>query len=322
MLSIKQSSVNDNRLAAYSTGDLYLDGSKIEGQMLLAKVLKLMLRAFNGECDSFIARVNYKNIWLMEQRINSAFEQINKLATSWKCQISQKYLANRVAELQLAYEYEERKQEEKEEQARIREQIREEEKAAREAMKAQEEASKEEAKYEVLLQQAFKSKPLAEWKLILVPHDLHENQLKQLQSALGSACVRYSQNPSREQLHQAKYLIIDTIGLLSKIYRYGQIAYIGGGFGQGIHNTLEAAVYGLPVIFGPKHDKFLEARELLELDAAFEVIDAQSLQITLTKLTSDITLREKIALRLDDYFEQKCGATARVMEHLRSNQIL
>jgi cell division septum initiation protein DivIVA len=154
MLSIKQSSVDDNRLAAYSTGDIYLDGSKQEGQKLLAKVLKLMLRAFNGECDSFIARVNYKNIWLMEQRINSAFEQINKLATSWKCQISRRYLANRVAELQLAYEYEEKKQEEKEEQARIREQIREEEKVAREAMKAQEEASKEEAKYEVLLQKA------------------------------------------------------------------------------------------------------------------------------------------------------------------------
>lgn len=154
MLGIKATSTQDKNNAAFSTQDMYLDGSKSEGQKLLVKVLKLMLRAFNGECDSFIARVNYKNIWLMEQRINSAFEQINKLATNWKCQISHEYLANRVAELQLAYEYEEKKQEEKEEQARTREQIREEEKAEREALKAQEEASKEEAKYEILLHKA------------------------------------------------------------------------------------------------------------------------------------------------------------------------
>jgi hypothetical protein len=154
MLGIKATSTQNKNNAAFSTQDIYLDGSKSEGQKLLLKVLRLMLRAFNGECDSFIARVSYKNIWLMEQRINSAFEQINKLATSWKCQISHKYLANRVAELQLSYEHEERKQEEKEEQARIKEQIREEERAEREAFKAQEEASKEEAKYEVLLQKA------------------------------------------------------------------------------------------------------------------------------------------------------------------------
>lgn len=174
-------------------------------------------------------------------------------------------------------------------------------------------------KDEALLQQAFKSKPLAEWKLILVPHDLHEHQLKQLQSALGSACVRYSKNPSREQLQQAKYLIIDTIGLLSKIYRYGQIVYIGGGFGQGIHNTLEAAVYGLAVVFGPKHEKFLEAAELLKIGAAYEVNNAESLQKILSQLASDADLRQNISARLVSYFKEKCGATARVMQHIDSS---
>jgi hypothetical protein len=154
MLTISQGSVKNSDLAAYAVQDIYLDGSKAEGQKLLAKVLKLMLRAFSGECDSFIARVNYKNINLMQRRIESSFDQINKLAENWKCKINQRYLENRLAELELVYEYEEEKQKEKEEQAQIREQIREEEKAAREAAKAEEEARKEEEKYERLLRQA------------------------------------------------------------------------------------------------------------------------------------------------------------------------
>lgn len=140
--------------AAYSYGDLNLDGSELNGVWLQRNVQVLMLRAFNGECDSFIARVNYKNIDLMQRRIKSSFDQINKLAENWKCKINQRYLQNRLTELELVYEYEEEKQREKEEQAQIRELIREEEKAAREAAKAEEEARKEEDKYQRLLRQA------------------------------------------------------------------------------------------------------------------------------------------------------------------------
>jgi hypothetical protein len=154
MLAIKANQVKYQGYAAYATQDLFFDGSKAEGDKLLARVLKLMLRAFNGECDSFIARVNYKNIDLMQRRIQSSFDQINKLVECWKCELSQGYLENRLAELELVYEYEELKQKEREEQARIRDQIREEEKAAREAAKAEEEANKEEVKYEELLRKA------------------------------------------------------------------------------------------------------------------------------------------------------------------------
>lgn len=171
-------------------------------------------------------------------------------------------------------------------------------------------------KDEELLKHTFSSLQLADWKLILVPHDLYEDQLSKLQSALGPDCLRYSQHPSPAQLRQSRYLIIDTIGLLSKVYRYGQIAYIGGGFGKGIHNTLEAAVYGLPVIFGPQHAKFLEAADLLQLEAAFEIKDVASLQKKLVELTSDERLRDDIAARLQAYFDKKSGATARVMKHL------
>lgn len=146
--------VKQSDFAAYAYLDLNLDGSEIKGATLQRNVQMLMLRAFNGECDSFIARVNYKNIDLMQRRIELSFDQINKLAENWKCKINQRYLQNRLAELKLVYEYEEEKQREKEEQAQIREQIREEEKAAKEAAKAEEDARKEEEKYQRLLRQA------------------------------------------------------------------------------------------------------------------------------------------------------------------------
>jgi flagellar biosynthesis GTPase FlhF len=113
-----------------------------------------MLRAFNGECDSYIARVNYRNIEAMKKRIESSFDQINKLAEGWGCVINSKYLASRRAELQLVFEYEEQKQKEKEEQAQIREQMREEQKAEREAEKARQQAEKEEAEYQEMLERA------------------------------------------------------------------------------------------------------------------------------------------------------------------------
>jgi flagellar biosynthesis GTPase FlhF len=111
-----------------------------------------MLRAFNGECDSFIARVNYRNVEAMKRRIKSSYDQINKLAESWPCSLSGAYLRNRISELELVYEYEEEKQQQKQEQARIREQMREEEKAAKEAEWAKDQAEREEQQYQDLLE--------------------------------------------------------------------------------------------------------------------------------------------------------------------------
>lgn len=125
-----------------------------ESAKLIKSILRLMLRAFNGECDAYIAKVNYRNIDAMKKRMESSFDQINKLAETWGCVISVKYLASRQAELQLVFEYEEQKQKEKEEQAQIREQMREEQKAAREAEKAKQQAEKEEAEYQEMLEKA------------------------------------------------------------------------------------------------------------------------------------------------------------------------
>ncbi len=129
-------------------------GQPKETAKLVKNILRLMLRAFNGECDAYIAKVNYRNIEAMKKRMESSFDQINKLAEAWGCVINAKYLASRKAELQLVFEYEEQKQKEKEEQAQIREQMREEQKAAREAEKARQQAEKEEAEYQEMLERA------------------------------------------------------------------------------------------------------------------------------------------------------------------------
>lgn len=144
----------DRRAAACATESITYNGSEAQGRQLLKKVLRLMLRAFNGECDSFIARVNYRNVDTMKKRIQSSFDQINKLAETWHCCISDAYLKNRTKELELVFEYEEQKQREKEEQAEIRAQMREEEKAAKEAEREQLRVEKEEAQYQQLLEKA------------------------------------------------------------------------------------------------------------------------------------------------------------------------
>lgn len=144
----------DRTAAAYATQTISFNGSEAQGRQLLKKILRLMLRAFNGECDAFIAKVTYRNIDLMEKRMRSAHDQINRLADAWKCEISTSYLELRVKELKLVYEWEEAKQREKEEQARIREQMREEERERKEFEKARQKAEQEEQKYEELLRKA------------------------------------------------------------------------------------------------------------------------------------------------------------------------
>ena len=154
---LREDGTGNNRAgaAAFTTAELTFNNSTAQGRAAQKKTLKLILRAFNGESDSFIARVNYRNVDAMEKRIISAFEAINAITDKYNfCKLNPRYLELRIQELQLAYEYEEAKQQEKEEQARIREQIREEEKAAREAEKAKQQAEKEEAIYQELLRKA------------------------------------------------------------------------------------------------------------------------------------------------------------------------
>ena len=122
-------------------------------------------------------------------------------------------------------------------------------------------------------------------KLILAPHEIYGSHIENIESLFSNfKTLKYSQIKDVEflkiekELKEAEVLIIDSIGLLSSIYRYGDFAYIGGGFGVGIHNILEAATYGIPVIFGPNWHRFREARELLTLKGAFSINSLEELE--------------------------------------------
>jgi 3-deoxy-D-manno-octulosonic-acid transferase len=117
------------------------------------------------------------------------------------------------------------------------------------------------------------------WKFIIAPHEIHESHIESIEKQFPVGSVRFSVLSSANQTLNAEHqtLIIDNIGMLSSLYQYGKVAYIGGGFGTGIHNTLEAAAFGLPVIFGPKYDKFQEAKDLIAIDAAKSISSAEEL---------------------------------------------
>ena len=106
------------------------------------------------------------------------------------------------------------------------------------------------------------------------------------------------------------------IGLLSSIYRYGKIAYIGGGFGVGIHNTLEAAVYGIPVIFGPRYQKFNEAVTLIQQGGAFSIHNKTELDELLDSLLQDQAITETAGRQALAYVNSQLGATAIIMKYL------
>ncbi|MEG2514937.1 MAG: glycosyltransferase N-terminal domain-containing protein, partial [Bacteroidaceae bacterium] len=145
-------------------------------------------------------------------------------------------------------------------------------------------------------------------KLILAPHVIDENHLVDIIRKLKRPYVRYTK-ATPENVAKADCLIIDCFGLLSSIYRYGEIAYVGGGFGTGIHNILEAAVYGLPVIFGSKYHKFKEAKELLENKGAFKVESFEDLRSLLDKMAMNKEYLKEMGDNAGNYVKSNLGAT-------------
>lgn len=148
--------------------------------------------------------------------------------------------------------------------------------------------------------------------LILVPHELHPQHLQQIFQCFEGRYVRYSE-ATPMSVSMCSTLLVDQMGLLSSIYRYGSVAYIGGGFGAGIHNTLEAAVYGIPVVFGPKWKKFREAQGLLNVGAAFSVGNYREMAAAL-----DAAFAQQSAMgqRANDYVQHECGATGIIYNEL------
>lgn len=154
------------------------------------------------------------------------------------------------------------------------------------------------------------------YKWILAPHEIGETHIKSILEKCKKRAVRYSILSTSPETYDV--LIIDCIGLLSAVYRYGKIAYIGGGFGAGIHNTLEAAVYGIPVIFGPKYQKFKEAVQLIRQGGAFSIHNARELQEVLGSLIQHPSIAETAGQHARAYVESQLGATQVILKTLQS----
>ena len=156
---------------------------------------------------------------------------------------------------------------------------------------------------------------LNNWKMIIAPHEITESHLVQVEAKFGGQCVRYSKfDPANH--FEYPVLIIDNIGMLSALYRYADLAYIGGGFGTGIHNTLEPMAFGLPVIFGPKHQKFTEAVAVLELGGA-KTIQTSADLIEAFRNFTDPTNKAKASAAVSNYMLQNRGATGKIMSRLK-----
>ena len=157
-----------------------------------------------------------------------------------------------------------------------------------------------------------------EIKLIIAPHEIHREHLMYIESLLKRPSVRLSdvkQDPF--SLEGKDCLIIDSFGLLSSIYRYGTIAYIGGGFGAGIHNTLEAAVYGIPVLFGPKYQKFKEAKDLIKVGGGFSVSDKQSFCEKMDELLTYHEVLEAAGESAGQFVNGNAGATDKILRIIK-----
>lgn len=150
-------------------------------------------------------------------------------------------------------------------------------------------------------------------KLIIAPHVIDENRLKEITNKITRKVVRYTQS-TEKTVQEADCLIIDCFGLLSSIYRYGEIAYIGGGFGAGIHNVLEAAVYGIPVIFGPNNQKFREAQGLMACDGGFEIHDKEDFNRLADRLMTDRIFLKESGKAADAYVHENAGALEKIMQ--------
>ena len=154
-----------------------------------------------------------------------------------------------------------------------------------------------------------------EMKLIIAPHVVNDSHLKEIESKLQRSSIRYTK-ATEDNVQQADCLIIDCYGLLSSIYRYGEISYIGGGFGVGIHNVLEAAVYGIPVIFGPNNKKFREAQHLLANKGGFEINGYEDFQQLMDKFLTDEAYLKQSGKAAGDYVKDNAGAMDKIMKRV------
>ena len=146
-------------------------------------------------------------------------------------------------------------------------------------------------------------------RFVVAPHEMDETRIKHIIDTVKCGAVRYTQTDEHTQFDATQVLILDTVGILSSVYGYARWSYIGGGFGVGIHNTLEAATFGLPIAFGPKYQKFKEARDMVALGAAQSIRSAEELKAWFAPLRDDADHLAATSRKAKEYTERNLGAT-------------
>jgi 3-deoxy-D-manno-octulosonic-acid transferase len=153
-------------------------------------------------------------------------------------------------------------------------------------------------------------------KVVLVPHHVDEANIKRITELFGGDVALYTRGEDQE-LEKSQVLVVDTIGMLTYLYRLADLTYIGDGFGAGIHSIMEPAAFGMPIFFGPNYHSFQEAVDLVERKGAFAVKDPQELMDGIRRFADDERARQDVGQICREYIEEKRGATDRVMAGLR-----
>ena len=160
------------------------------------------------------------------------------------------------------------------------------------------------------------------YKFIIAPHDVNHARITELKDRFINNKTSFYTQGKTEALADAQILIIDTVGVLSIAYRYAHISYVGGGFNSGIHNILEAAVYGHPVIFGPKHQKFAEATALINAKAGFSINNTADLIQVFNLLNTDTVAYNTATTNSRRYVLENTGATNKIYNHLKAQGLV
>ena len=170
---------------------------------------------------------------------------------------------------------------------------------------------------EDILIEYINSQPSSKLKYVLVPHNIKTQHIEKLQQKIKLNSVLYSQSTDKS-LFDFQVFIIDTIGFLSKIYKYADIAYVGGGMGtKGLHNTLEAAVFGIPIIIGKNYSKHPEAKSMILNGGMFSISSFHEFKNVMGSLIQDTNERLKIGQLNTDFIKKNRGAVIQIMEFSR-----
>ncbi len=155
-------------------------------------------------------------------------------------------------------------------------------------------------------------------KFIIVPHEISEEKISKLCNSISEKSILFSE-ANEKNIQEKNVLIIDNVGMLSSLYKYANIAYVGGGFGAGIHNTLEPAVCGIPVIFGKKYQNFDEAVGLIDSKAAFSICNYTEFKSVINKIINDKNFRDKTGLSAGNYVRNEAGASCKILKKVQIN---